>query len=212
MSPESNTCIQRRIFNSLKKPYIWGTIFFALLSIIQAFLFLDFPYSCPFYITVEKAERVLNALNDIFIALFGFVGLIIVFVYGTFLTEKGHLERIRLETNLKRLEIKRQSRGAALRSPSKRAYKESLESYDKELKEIGNKIDQNKDKIKKASFYGVMSMGLSISSLIYLLFVYGLLNESGIHFFHLFILFLLFFECTLLIIIVIGSVISEHSP
>jgi len=208
MNAESEYCIQKKVRDFINKTHInWIFICF-LLSIIFILPFLFLHSSDRIFISSEITNKILDLLNDVFIGLFGFVGLIIVFVYGNLLTEKRQLEKSEMETNFKFIEL-RQQITPLKGSIKQQAYTEfstdilsHLQKFDKELKD-------NSNRIHKALIYGVLAIGFSVVCIVTNVIAFGTITEKGLHYAIILMLIYFFFLCILFTNMTIRIVIKE---
>jgi len=205
---QSEPCGTQKIWTFIRKPIISGTLLCAFASIIFVLPFVYFNTPDMFYVDKTSAQNILEMMNNSFIALFGFVGLIITFSFKNLLDKKDLIEKSRMEIDLKKLESGQTFYGTTPTIHEARRLEKLIEKYDEKDREIEAKLNQMKNNIKKAGFYGSSAIGFSIGCLIFNFCSLGFIINKGLHVYFLFILMFLFIE-NLMITMITVSIILE---
>jgi len=197
-SPNEKLCVQKRLLNLIKTDGgIW--IIFIPLEIFCSFCISYFLTSTYPYIPVDLSNQVLSSLIDVSIALFGFVGLILVFTLRNLLTTKGNLQREKLDTDLKisQLEFKSIALETATEIYVKTigGLESTIEKCRKRLEEINDGITHNEKQIKKAPFLNFASLGVAFVCILMSVWTFGAVGDEGLHLFNFTLLISLFFLC-----------------
>jgi len=202
-SPKENR-VQKR------GPVLWLIVFpMQVLASFCISYFLSLPHY-P-YIPVDLSNRVLSSLIDVSIALFGFVGLILVFTFRNLLTTKGNLQRERLDTDLRMSQFRIQSWEVMMHGVSSKMVgkdlKTAIAKCGKRIKEIDDDLAHNKEQIKKASYHGLMSVGFAVVCILTSVWLFGAVTNEGLYLINLVVLLSFFFVCVDSILNVIDTVI-----
>lgn len=196
-SSNNKVCVQKRVLDFLRtnqvsiiKWIIVGSGQIVLSFVIGYYFLMSAEY--PFIIPAEQSNRVLDSLLDVFIALFGFVGLILVFTFRNLLTTKGNLKRERLDVDLKISQLKVQS--LAARGGRELEYLQAAKGKCVErIKEIGDGLARNKKHIGKASYLGFMSLGIAVVCVLMDVWAFTAVTKEGLHFGNIVLLLSLLF-------------------
>ena len=192
-------CVQERLLDFIKVNLLWVVIF--PIQIGCSFLISYFPLflypSEKFLIPANLSNQSLSLLIDVFIALFGFVGLILVFILGNLLATKRELEKEKFETHIKLAELEMQAlgRGGLQLERSRGLLEEASKTIKTRLNQIDNNLDHNGDQINKASSYGTMAIGSSVVCIFIDIWAFGAITEGGLHFLNITLLLSFFFLC-----------------
>lgn len=153
------------------------------------------------------ADKVLTSLIDVSIALFGFVGLILVFTLRNLLSTKGSLQKEKFDSDLRKMELDHQFLPTVMRQDTLGLgrVQEFSELYENRSKDIEEKLKQNEKQIKNALYYGVLSLGFSISCTLLSIWAFGAVSNA-LHFLHITLPILLFFMCINCIFMTIRTV------
>lgn len=188
--------IQKKKGNFIKTDWELWAIFLPL-QIFSSFCVSYFLISYYPYIPVDLSNRVLSSLIDVFIALFGFVGLILVFSFRTLLTTKGDSQREKFEIGLRRSQFDLQKASRLLHAGGDLLLmafeEEAIKKCDVRIKEINNDLARNKKQIEEASFLGFASLGIAFACILMCVWTFGAVGNEGLHFFTLTFLLSLFF-------------------
>ena len=196
-SSNEKLCVQKRLLDFIKTDGGLWAIFFPI-QIFSSFCVSYFLASYYPYIPVALSNRVLSSLIDVSIALFGFVGLILVFTFRNLLTTKGQLEKERFETQSKlgELEVLKMNasggRGEYFGAMVPKI-EESIENCNKRIEKIDDDLAHNKKQIEKASFLSFASLGIAFVCILMNIWTFGAVGNEGLHFLNLTILLSLFF-------------------
>jgi len=195
-STKDKPFIQKGLLDFVKTDLVIWAVFLPIqiLSsfLVSFFLASDFPF-----ILVELSNRVLSSLIDVSIALFGFVGLILVFTFRNLLTTKGDLQRERFEINLKKTQFDLQKASKFFSAGFDHllmTYEEkSIEKCDVRIEEIDDDLTRNEKQIKEASSLGFASLGIAFVCILMNIWTFGAVGDEGLHFFNLTMLLSLLF-------------------
>ncbi len=180
-------------------------VFQIAFSLIVSYL-LVIPHT--FYIPTNVANQVLSSLIDVSIALFGFVGLILVFTLRNLLTTKGNLQKEKFNSSITKIHYDRQLLPTLLYDKNALGHSmEAIEKYEQRLEEIDKSISHNKKQINDALFFGVVAIGFAVSCTFMSILAFGAIS-NGLHFLHLALPFSLFFMCFDFIVVAIKTVID----
>ncbi|MFQ5822329.1 MAG: hypothetical protein ACE5I5_20330 [Candidatus Heimdallarchaeota archaeon] len=210
-SNDKPLCIQKRLLGFIKKDWKLWLIIFPVQIVISlvASLFLTSPYY-PYIIPAELSNRMLSSLIDVFIALFGFVGLIFVFTLRNLLTTKGNLQREKFDTDLTKTQFDRQLLSSLIGTDAYAMNRlmSIIEKCEKRLEEINDGIAHNKEQIDDALFLGFMSLGFAVTCILMNIWAFGAIGNEGLYFTNLAILIIPFFLCIDFIGLVVRAVIE----
>lgn len=146
----------------------------------------DFLTAIYPYIPIELSNKVLSSLIDVSIALFGFAGLISVFIFRNLLTTKGNLQREKLDVDFKLLQFEAQPLDTPHGLEARRRCKNRI-------KEINNDLARNKEQLESASVLSFASLGIAFVCILMNIYTFGAVGNKGLHFLNLTILLSLFF-------------------
>lgn len=195
-SSNEKLCVQKRLLNLIKTDGgVWAI--FLPLQIFSSFCVSYFLTSYYPYIPIDLSNRVLSSLIDVSIALFGFVGLILVFTFRNLLTTKGDLQKEKFEISLKTTQFDLQKASKLLHAGSGLLLmtfeEEAIKKCDVRIEEIDDDLTRNENQIKDASFLSFASLGIAFVCILMNVWTFGAVGNEGLHFFNLTVLLSLFF-------------------
>lgn len=196
-SSDKKPCVQERVLNFINTYWRW--IIVSTFQIYISFWLSYFLSSLvhPFFIPVDLSNQILGSLIDVFVALFGFVGLILVFAFRNLLTTKGNLQKEKLDTDLKISQLEYQDLDRKLHVPLNKEIERNLASAKekcvKRSEEINDELISNKKQMKAASYLGRWSLALALACVLMNVLAFGFVTYEGLHFFTIAILLSLLF-------------------
>lgn len=214
---DTKPCVQKRLLNFAKSNKWWIVVFLIQVGFSFAISFFFMHPSEAYRVSTDLSKLLLSSLIDVFIALFGFVGLILVFIFEILLRAKEQLEKERFEVVSKRREFEVQmalefEKALILKgSQTTDLVKQVRKNLDDRINEVGNRLTSNKKQIRDALFSGTMAIGTAVTCILMNIWAFGdIINEvEGIHFFDITLLLSLFFLCVDFIFQGIKTVISQ---
>lgn len=200
-------CIQSKISNFLKSNKRWILVFLLEMGLcfgVSVVIFLFHPLE-GYRIPKDLTLLVLNSFTGVFVALFGFTGLILTFTLGNLLTAKRELEKERFETNMKHAELEIEAKKVSQYTQVSTTVHETIENR---LSEIKDNLNKNADKVRKVTRLGVMAVGSAVTCIIMNIWAFGDTTNGGMHFLSLNLLLILLFLCIDFIFEAIRTVIE----
>lgn len=153
-------------------------------------------------INVIDVQDFVNTIKEYFIELFGFVGLILVFIYGYLLNTKSELEKHKTELEMKRLDV--------VYHTSYRRSADNIRQIEVMIDNVSEQITSNNSKIKKVTLYGAISLIIPFTGLISTLFEkFIIVNVEGIHILQITVYIGLLWICFLNVLLTLNTVIKN---